>query len=110
MVHAAAVALVHAHHVHARGQAVPRNSQHVLRFARSLQPMHHDQRQRAPIFLPVTVTQHRNAGLHFDQTLFGSRRVDSAWEKESSERLHMPAPQPATWPEDGGCERGRLLR
>ena len=43
MIHAAAVALVHEHDVHARGQTVPRNSQHVFRFARSLQPVHRNQ-------------------------------------------------------------------
>ena len=63
-----------------------------------------------PVLLPVTVAQHRNARFHFDQALFGGRQVDSAREKESSERLHMPAAQPATWPEDGGRKRRRLLR
>ena len=110
MVHAATIALIHAHHVHARGQTVPRDSQHVLRFARSLQPVHHDQRQRSPVLLPVTVAQQRNAGFHFDQTLLSSRWVDSARQKEGSESLHVPAAQPATRPEDGGRERRRLLR
>ena len=57
MIHPTAVALVHPHYVHARRQSAPRDPQHVLRFARSLQPMHDDQRQRAaPLGLPVTVT------------------------------------------------------
>src|ERR1039458_6359415 len=110
MVHAAAVALVHAHHVHARGQTIPRDSQHVLRFARPFQPMHYDQRQRAPRLLPVTVTEHGNPRFHFDQTLFGRWQLDSAREKEGGKSLYMPALQPGMWPENGGHERRRLLR
>jgi len=41
---------------HPRRQPIPRDSQHVLRLARSFQPVHDDQRQRtAPLRLPVTV-------------------------------------------------------
>jgi hypothetical protein len=62
------------------------------------------------VFLPVTVAQHGNARLHFDQPLFSSRQVNSAREKKRSESLHMPAPQPPARPKRGRRERGRLLR
>jgi len=61
MVHAAAVALVHAHPF-SRRQPIPRDSQHVLRLARSFQPVHDDQRQRtcsAPSAVTVGIERER---------------------------------------------------
>ena len=55
--------------------------------------MHHDQRQRSPVFLPVTVAQHRNAGFHFDQALLSCLQVDSPRKKKCGERLRVPAEQ-----------------
>src|SRR5437588_11349252 len=100
MVHAAAVALVHPYHVHARRQAVARVSQHVLRFVRSLETMDDDERQHAPILLPVTEAEHGNSIFYFDQALFGGRQVDAALEKEGSESLRMSTLQPAMRPEN----------
>jgi len=110
MIHAAAVALIHPYYVHARSQPVPRDPQHVLRFARSLEAVHDDQRQRFPVFLPVTVAEHRDTGFDFDEALFGWRQTDSAGKKKGSQGLQVSALQPAMRPEDGGRERRRLLR
>jgi hypothetical protein len=57
----------------------------------------------------MTMAQHRDAGFHFDEPLFGCRKVDSPREKKGSEGLHMPAAQPGTRPEDRGHECWRLL-
>src|SRR5579863_5196446 len=109
MIHTAAIALIHAHYVHTGGQPAAGNAHHVLRFARSFKPVYYDQRERAPVLLPVTVAKHGNAGLHVDQTMFRRGQVDAAWEKKSCEGLHMPAPQPVVWPENGGREYARFL-
>ena len=71
--------------------------------------MHHDQRQRAAIFLPVTMAEDWNTGFHFDQTLFGSRQVDSTREKKGRESLDVPTPQPSMRTENRGHERQRFL-
>jgi len=72
--------------------------------------MHHDQRQRAPVFLPMTMAQHGNAGFYFDQTFLCGCQIDSPRKKKSPERLHMPAPQPTTRTKDGRHECRRLRR
>src|SRR5580704_5310872 len=85
-------------------------AQHILRFARSLQPVNHNQGQPAPILLPVTVAKDRNARLYFDRAFLGDGEMDSAGKKERSQRLYMPTPQPAMWLKNCRDERGRGLR
>ena len=41
-IHAATVALIHAHHVHAPGNAFGRDSHHVIRVARTFQAVQND--------------------------------------------------------------------
>ena len=67
MIHAAAVALVHTHHVHACSQTIPGYSQHVLRVCRSFQAMDYNQRRRVvAVSLPVTQAKNANAGFDLD--------------------------------------------
>src|SRR5579863_5239966 len=94
---AAAVALVHAHHVHALSHALRRNAQHVLGFARTLEAVHNNQRQRLfAVGLPVAVAKHLNARFNFDQSLFGWGDAEAPWEKETSQGLAMSATQSAS--------------
>src|SRR5580700_565446 len=97
-VRAAAIALVHAHHVHARGHTLRRNAQHVLGFTRTLEAVHNNHRQRVfPVCLPMAVAQYLNARFNFDQALFGWGDAEAPWEKETSQRLAMSAAQSASW-------------
>ncbi len=58
-IRAAAVAHVHAHHVHARAPQLVRIAHNVLRVRRTLKPVHqHDGHRLAPVRLPVAVAQH----------------------------------------------------
>jgi len=67
MIHAAAVALIHAHNIHSSDQAVSRDPKHVLRFARALKSVYDDESEGAgPLLLPVTVAEHGNTVFHFD--------------------------------------------
>src|SRR3984893_11673381 len=94
MIHAAAVALVHTHHVHARSQTIPGYSQHVLRVCRSFQAMHHNERRRvAPIALPVTQAKDADAGFDLDPSPIGEWRMDWPLQKNAGKALHMAAPQ-----------------
>src|SRR5260370_5714840 len=96
MTHAAAVPLVHAHHVHACSQPIPGYSQHVLRVCRSFQAMHHNERRRvAAIALPVTQTKDADAGFDLDQSPFGGWQTNSPLQKKASKGLYMAAPQPS---------------
>jgi len=96
MIHAAAVALVHTHHVHACSQAIPGYSQHVLRVCRSFQAMHHNERRRvAAIALPVTQAKDADAGFDLDQSPFGGWQMNSPLQKKAGKGLYMAAPQPS---------------
>jgi hypothetical protein len=69
---AAAIALIHAYDIHSGSHAFCRDAQHILRFAGSLQAMHHHDCQRIPtIGLPVAVTQDFHPRLNLNQALLG---------------------------------------
>lgn len=92
MIGAAAGTLVHAHHVHAGGQPFFGDAQHVIRFRRSFQSVHHDYRERRmTIDLPMTMAEHVNTGLNLDQALFGLRQHDSSRQKKTRDGLHVAA-------------------
>ena len=87
---AAAIALVHAHYIHARSHALRGDTQHVLRLAGTFKAMHDNHSQRIfPIGLPVAMTQHLRAGFDFDQSLFGGRKRNSPGQKETCQGLKM---------------------
>jgi hypothetical protein len=44
--------------------------------------MDDDERQGTFILLPVTMAEHRNAGLYFDESAFSGRQIDSARKKK----------------------------
>ncbi len=91
---AAAIALVHADHIHAGGQSLLRDAQHVFRFAGALQTMHDDDGQRIlPVRLPMALAQHADAGLDFDQAFLVRRQREMATEQEAANGLQMPAAQ-----------------
>src|SRR5260370_23388182 len=96
MIHAAAVTLVHTHHVHACSQTIPGYSQHVFRVCRSFQAMHHNERRRvAAIALPVTQAKDADAGFDLDQSPFGGWQINSPLQKKAGKGLYMAAPQPS---------------
>lgn len=103
MIHAAAVALIHENYIHARSETVSRDSDHVLRIRRAFEPVHDDQRQRIPtIFLallPVAPATHFDVLGNLDKSFLRRWQMDSAWQQKARNRLHVPAPQPATRPE-----------
>src|SRR3989442_6185485 len=87
---AAAVALIHAHHIHACGQALLCETQHVLRFAGALEPVDDDYGEGlGPVLLPITVAEDFYPGLNFDKPLFGMRQKDFPLEEKAAERLEM---------------------
>ena len=109
MIHSTAVALVHTYNVHARSQTIPGYSQHVLRFCRSLQAVHYNERQRvAAIALPVTQAENTDAGLDFDQSPFRERQLNSPLQKKAGKGLYMAAPQPSARLKTG-ADRDRSL-
>ena len=68
----AAVALVHTNHVHAGGQALLRDSDHVARFAGTFQAVYNDHGQSlAAVFLPMTMAQDLYAGRDLDEPFLG---------------------------------------
>ena len=98
---AAAIPLIHTDYVHAQGQALGGDPQHVIRFARPLQAVDENCRQRVPaIALPVAMGENFNAWLYFDQPSLGSRQRDVARENEVDQSLPMPPAQAPSRQED----------
>src|SRR5579883_1525253 len=94
MVGSAAIALIDADHVHAGGEALLRESDHITGFARAFQAMHDQHGEgTAAIWLPVALAQNRNAGLDFDQAVVRLRKVGPAREEETGEGLQVAAAQ-----------------
>src|ERR1700691_1829034 len=92
----ATVALAVTDHIHSRCQRLLCYTKHVLRLARPFKSVHHDYGQRVrSILLPMTVAEHLDAGLHFDETLFRSGHMKASGDKKAGERLDVPAAQPA---------------
>jgi hypothetical protein len=71
--------------------------------------MNHDQGKSVVVGLPVTVAKHRNARLHFNQTLLGSGKIDVAREEKCGERLNVSASQPAVRSKSALGDNGRRL-
>src|SRR5207302_8978355 len=87
---AAAVALIHAHDIHACGQALLCDTQHVLCFAGALEPVDDDYGEGlGPVLLPITVAEDFYPGLNFDKPLFGMWQKDFPLEEKAAERLEM---------------------
>lgn len=96
---AAAVPLIHAHHVHPRPQPLLGDAQHVFRLARTLKAMHDDNRHRVlALRLPVAMTENLDAWLHFDQASFPRREGHPATQEKAGDGLDMSALQAATGP------------
>src|SRR5579883_3439758 len=94
MVGSAAIALIDADHVHAGGEALLRESDHITGFARAFQAMHDQHGEgTAAIWLPVALAQNRNAGLDFDQAVVRLRKVGPAREEKTGEGLQVAAAQ-----------------
>lgn len=100
VVSAAAISLVHANHIHARGQPFCGNAQSVAGIARAFEAVHDQKRECAgPVVLPMTMTEHGNTRLDFHQTFFCGRKFQPAEEEEISQRLAMAAAEQAARPE-----------
>ena len=90
---AAAIALVHPDHIHARRQALLGNAQHVLRVAGALEAMQGDQGQCIlSVCLPMAVAQHLYSRFHFNQAFFRNRNTDSPLQEEAGNGLAVSAP------------------
>jgi len=100
MIHAAAVSLVHADYIHPGSQAISRDSKHVLRFARSFEPMQHDQRESLPpldfALLPVAPASNLDSWRNLDESLLGGRQVYPPGQKEAGNRLYVSSTQPTS--------------
>jgi hypothetical protein len=59
--------------------------------------MDNNERENAPILLPMAMAEHGNARFYFDQAALGWREVDSAWEKECRQSLYMSSAQKTAW-------------
>ena len=95
---ASAIALVVADHVHARSQRLLGDSEHVLRIAGTFESVDDDDGQRArAVRLPVAMAKHLDAGLDFDQALFGRGKMKPSLDQEAGDGLHVSAAQPAAW-------------
>ena len=93
---AAAVTLIHADDVHADGQALGGNPQHVGGIARALEAVDDDHRQRIlPVALPVAMDQDLDAGFDFDEARLGRRQSEAAGEEEAGQSLPMSAAEAA---------------
>src|SRR4051794_29482663 len=90
-----AIALVHADHVHPQSHALVRDPHHVLRVARTFEPVHDDDRQCISSHtLPMAVTQDLDSGLHLDPSLFRSGQLDSPSQEKTRQRLDVPSSHP----------------
>ena len=100
MVRASAISLIHADHIHPGCQPFCREPNRVAGVARTLEAMNDYQSQRRrSITLPVAVTENGNAGLDFDEPLFGGGEMQPSQQQEGGERLAMSAAQQAPRPE-----------
>jgi hypothetical protein len=88
----AAIALIHAHYVHAGSQALRRNAQHVLRVTRSLQPVDQNDRERmVPLRLPMAMAQNPYPGLNFDEALLWRSQLKTPVKEKAGQRLNVSA-------------------
>src|SRR5579862_1792590 len=91
-VRTAAVALIHAYHVHSGSHAFCSNPDHVLGIAGAFKAMNDQHRQGiSSIWLPMAMTKDANSRLNLYKPLFGARELESPWQKEAGEGLHMAA-------------------
>lgn len=104
IIHAAAIALVHADYAHAGCEPFAGNAQHVLRVARALQTMHNKNGQcTRAIGLPVTLAENTHPRFHFNLALFRRRERDLALQEKTRNGLAMAAPQPSPSPKAIYC-------
>lgn len=96
VVGAPAVALVHADYIHAGVQTFGGQSHRVSGVAGTFQTMNNQQSESGrSIILPMTMTKNGNAGLDFNQALFGGRQLKPALQEEICQRLPVSAAQKA---------------
>src|ERR1700704_1254940 len=89
---AATVSLVEADNVHAQGQPLRGNPEHVLGFARTFQPVDQNGSQGIlTIGLPVAVSQNLHPRFYLDQSCFSRRQGDSPCQEKAGEGLTVPA-------------------
>ncbi len=94
-VRATAIALVVTDNVHARRQRLLRNPERILRFARTLEPVHDDDGQGVgSVRLPVTMAQHLNTRRDLDEPLLRHGQIEPARQQKAGDGLHMPTSQP----------------
>lgn len=106
VVGAAAVALVETDDVHSSSQSLFGDAEHVLGIARTFEAVHDDDGESArAIGLPVTVAEHFDAGLDFDEALLGAGQMKAARDHEAGKGLDVSAAEPAA-----RRERTRVLR
>jgi hypothetical protein len=55
------------------------------------------------------VAEHGNTGFHFDETLLGGRKIDSAREEKGSKGLNVSASQPGIGPKNALAGNWGLL-
>jgi hypothetical protein len=76
---AAAIAHIHAHHIHAGRERLGGGAQHVRRFAGAFQAMHDQNSERLPArLLPMTAAQNLDFRLHLKQALLRGRQMNAA--------------------------------
>ena len=105
---AATVPLVHADHVHAQGQPLGGNPEHVLGFARTFQAVDHNDGQRVlTLGLPVAMCQNLYPRLDLDQPRLAGRQGYSPRQEKAGQGLPVPAAQTSARQENRRfCLRG----
>ena len=89
---AAAIALIHSNHIHARCNALCGKARHVLRFGRTFESMNdYDRQRRLAVCLPVAMTHGLHPRLDFDQTFFTGREFNAAGHKLVLLQLSLPS-------------------
>ena len=110
---AAAVALIHAHHVHASGERFLGCAAEILRIARTLKAVDRDHGERvAPgcdrARLPVAGAAHPNSGSNLNQPFFSRRKRDRAREQMAGNGLEVAVADAPTRTERFGRLPGLL--